>query len=279
MHRVLLALVLSLPLTFACSAPVEDDGVTGGAAITSTTTATASLDSVHRLRADRLVSVFENSTIEIQYDYVEDINDGRGYTAGRGFTTATGDVLSVTQDYLQSAPNDPLALYVPELQRLADAESSDTSNLQGFPDAWKAAAQTEAMKAAEDREVDRSSYEPALAHARALGIHTSLALAELYDAVVMNGDGDDADGVPALIHAATSRAGGTPKAGVSEHKWLQSFLTVRRADLAHAHDPETRKEWAKAVSRVDVFSDLLAAGNDDLDGPIHVGREFDIDVP
>src|ERR1017187_10409152 len=36
-----------------------------------------------RIRAERLTSYFENSTLEPQYDYIENIHDGRGYTAGR----------------------------------------------------------------------------------------------------------------------------------------------------------------------------------------------------
>lgn len=275
--RALLALV-AVPFVVACVSPAADDAAAGSADVVNAG-AQASLTREQRLRADHLVSVFENGTIDIQYDYVEDIHDGRGYTAGRGFTTATGDVLSVTEDYLRAVPHDPLAQFVPELRRLAAAESGDTSNLQGFPAAWQAAARTPEMQAAEDREVDRSSFNPALVHARALGIATPLALAELYDAVVMNGDGDDPDGVPALIRQATQRAHGTPKTGVSEHTWLRAFLQVRRADLAHANDADTRDAWAEAVGRVDVFMDLLDAGNDDLHGPIHVGRGYDVDVP
>ena len=42
---------------------------------------------------DSITSCFENSTKTIQYGYVEALNDGRGYTAGKaGFTTGTGDL-------------------------------------------------------------------------------------------------------------------------------------------------------------------------------------------
>ena len=40
--------------------------------------------------ADQIISVFENNDPVINYDFIGNINDGRGYTAGRaGFTTAT----------------------------------------------------------------------------------------------------------------------------------------------------------------------------------------------
>jgi chitosanase len=270
--------VLSFVLLAACSSAAADDASDGSEAA-STATTEGGFTAEQHLRADRLVSVFENGTIDIQYDYVEDIEDGRGYTAGRGFTTATGDVLRVTKDYLRAAPSDPLARFVPELEKLAAAESGDTSKLVGFPLAWQNAAKTKAMRAAEDREVDNVSFLPAMAHADALGLKTILARAELYDAVVMHGDGDDPDGVPALLTAATKDAAGTPKTGVPEHVWLKSFLKVRRADVAHAYDADTRATWAEAVGRVDAFSDLLAAGNDDLHGPIQVGRGYDVTVP
>jgi chitosanase len=41
---------------------------------------------------DQLTSLFENSTPILQYGYCEDIDDGRGLTAGRaGFTSGTGE--------------------------------------------------------------------------------------------------------------------------------------------------------------------------------------------
>src|SRR5262245_25810326 len=40
------------------------------------------LDRAQKRRADRLISIFENSTPVIQYAYIENIRDGRGYTAG-----------------------------------------------------------------------------------------------------------------------------------------------------------------------------------------------------
>ena len=51
-----------------------------------------------------IVSSAENSTLDYkeQYSYIEDIGDGRGYTAGIiGFTSGTGD--SFIMEYLSSA--------------------------------------------------------------------------------------------------------------------------------------------------------------------------------
>jgi hypothetical protein len=41
------------------------------------------VDAERKHRAAQITSTFENSTLELQYDYVENIGDGRGITAGR----------------------------------------------------------------------------------------------------------------------------------------------------------------------------------------------------
>src|SRR6185437_9800653 len=54
-------------------------------------------------RIEQLTTVFENSTTTFRYDYVEDLGDGRGYTAGRvGFCTGTGDLLDVVERYTEA---------------------------------------------------------------------------------------------------------------------------------------------------------------------------------
>lgn len=70
-----------------------------------------------RKTAFAIVSSAENSTLRYteHYRYIEDINDGRGYTAGLiGFTSATGDLLEVVEYYCRLKPSDnPLARYLP----------------------------------------------------------------------------------------------------------------------------------------------------------------------
>src|SRR5262249_15328459 len=104
------------------------------------------------------------------------------------------------------------------------------------------------------------------------GIKMPLVCAQLYDAILQHGDGEDPDGLGALIERTNAQVGGSPKNGISEEKWLAAFLKVRRSDLAYSYNPETGKEWAGSVSRVDVFVDLLAAKNLSLKGPICITR-------
>jgi chitosanase len=221
-----------------------------------------------RRRTDQLVSVFENGTTALQYAYVERLGDGRGYTVGRGFTTANGDALAVVRAYTDVRPGNPLAAYLATLQQLVAATSDDTSGLPGFPAAWRAAANDPEFRAAQDRIVDQNSFLPAMAHAGQLHVTSALGRAILFDTVFQHGDDPDPDGTPALITRTNAVAGGPPGGGVSEGAWLRAFLDVRRADLAHTANPATRARSAQSVDRVDAWRSILDRGNFALDGPI-----------
>jgi chitosanase len=232
-------------------------------------------------RAEQLISLSENDTIELQYGYAEDIHDGRGITAGRaGFTTADGDALKVVEIYTKKLPDNGLARFLPELRRLAKEGSGDTSHLNGYVDAWKHAANHHAFRAAQDQVVDQEYYQPSAQYADDNGLNTALARAALYDTIIQHGDGDDPDGLPALLQRTQDEVGGTPKTGVDEKTWLRAFLKIRRADLAHAYDPTTREAWAQSVDRCDAFSQIAAESNYDLHGPIHVHTiDHDATIP
>lgn len=265
--RFLAALVV-VGLMGCAAAPAEDSGESN-AAVTETHAHWLSGDT--KRRAEQLTSLFENSTIEIQYAYVENIDDGRGYTAGRaGFTTATGDALQVIELYTRNVPSNNLAKYIPRLRQLAQSESGDVTGLEGFDVAWRNAASNAAFRAAQDSVVDEVYFVPAMNRADALGLTTALARAAIYDAIIQHGEGDDADGLPALITHTNSRVGGTPANGKDEKQWLDAFFTVRRADLAHANDPDTRAAWAESVNRVDALRAIAHANNYELRGPIRL---------
>ena len=206
--------------------------------------------------------------LDIRYDYIENINDGRGYTAGRaGFTTATGDLVLVVERYAALVPKNPLADYLPRLHELADSGSDSVVGLDGLPNAWQAAAADSFFRQAQDDIVDQEYIRPAVAHWRALGLTSNLSLAALYDAAIQHGDGDDPDSLGAMIDRASARTGGTPAQGISETLWLSHFLQVRRETLAFATDPATRSGWNESVERADVFRELLSANNLTLSGP------------
>ena len=221
--------------------------------------------------ADALVSEFEHGTLAPDYCDVEALGDGRGYTVGRaGFTSADGDLLEFVRDYTAVAPGNPLARLLPQLERSARADSASTAGLAALPAAWRATCNRPLDRVVQDRIVDELYFDQALKLWRQLGLRTPLSLAALYDAMIQHGDGDDPDGIPALVRSATARAGGTPATGIGEARFLQAFLAARRADVVHASDPSTRAVWAQSVDRVDVFSYLLRTGQWQLAAPVNV---------
>lgn len=127
----------------------------------------------------------------------------------------------------------------------------------------------------QDSVVDEWYYLPAMKWADQTGIQTALGKAIFYDTIIQHGEGEDPDGLPALIATTKKKMGGTPKTGIDEKKWIAAFLDVRRADLAHAHNPDTREEWAESVGRVDSLKQLVKAGNFDLHGPFTITWEGD----
>ena len=230
------------------------------------------MSDVERRYADQLICLFENDQPTPQYDYIERLDDGRGFTAGRvGFTTGTGDLYLVVQRYTARVPDNPLAEFLPALHdRLTATNRDDITGLEKLPAAWTTAARDPRFRAIQDSVVDKLYYGPAMKHADRLGIRTALGKAMLYDAIVQHGGGDDTDSLAALLDRTQSRAGGAPKDGVDEPQWLRTFLAVRRESLSHAEDSATRAAWADSVERVDVFRDLLDAGKLDLRGPLRI---------
>ena len=162
---------------------------------------------------------------------------------------------------------------------LAREESGATEGLDGFIKAVRQAARDPRFRQAQDSLVDEFDFQPAAKFANTLGLKTALARTLVYDTLLMHGDGDDPDGLPALLERTRKAAGGTPATGVDEAAWFSTFLRVRRAALEHAHDPATRKVWAEAAGRVDVFRTLAEKGNWDLHGPIVVTGEYEARIP
>jgi chitosanase len=224
-----------------------------------------------------MIDIFENESISPKYDYIENLNDGRGYTAGRdGFSTADGDLLEVVEAYDDMRRNNVLVGFVPILKEVQGTASS--YGLEDLPAAWKEAASDPLFRQAQDQVSDKLYYSPAMRTADDLHLQSPLAKFALYDAIIQHGAGDDPDSLGGIIRAATEDVGGPPdKAG--EEKWLMAFLTARKAVLLNAADPETRAAWRESVGRVDEQLRLLKAGNLQLSSPLKLnpyGTEFTV---
>lgn len=82
--------------------------------------------------------------------------------------------------------------------------------------------------------------------------------------------GDDPDGVPAMLRRAKRRAGGTPRTGVRESRFLRAFLRVRRATLLDPANEDTCDEWRESVGRVALFGYLVRTRQWRMASPVRV---------
>lgn len=233
---------------------------------------TSHLTPKQKLTAEQMTSFFENSTLEFQYGYAENLGDGRGITAGRsGFTTGTGDAYIVIKKYTEVVPNNPLAKYLPELKRLRKAEDKDdTENLESYESDWKLAAEDETFRRIQDEVNDELYFLPSQKIANKLDLNFALSRAALYDACIQHGRGDTADSLDAIVEKTNELLNGSPKDGIDEAVWLAKFLEVRKSVMLNPDDKDSQEEWADSVERVDTFITLLKKKNFELTLPMKI---------
>nr|WSW65951.1 chitosanase [Streptomyces sp. NBC_00995] len=212
--------------------------------------------------AMQLVSSAENSTLDWkgQYGYIEDIGDGRGYTAGIiGFCSGTGDMLGLVELYTERQRDNPLAAYLPALRDVDGTDSHDGLD-PGFSEAWKTAAGDPAFQQAQNDERDRVYFGPAVGRGKSDGLGT-LGQFAYYDAIVMHGGGDDGASFGAIRERALARAK-PPAQGGDEVTYLNAFLDARVWAMRQeeAHSDTSRVDTAQRV--------FLEEGNLNLDPPL-----------
>jgi chitosanase len=218
-----------------------------------------------RRRAMQMTSYFENSTIDFQYDYIENIHDGRGYTVGRiGFTSATGDLADLIHSFCDPQSRaDKICSYESILDRLAQTRSADTTALgPQFLDAWKEAARTPAMRQAQDLATESWYYQPAIETGETEGLKLPLSFAVFYDSAIEHGPK-----ALQIVVNRTNQSVGTP-AIRGEKVWLQAFLEIRRQELLHPKRTESQEAWAESVPRVVFYESLIQQNNWNLVGPL-----------
>ncbi|MGW3989970.1 chitosanase [Streptomyces sp. NPDC004830] len=212
--------------------------------------------------AMQLVSSAENSSLDwrAQYRYIEDIGDGRGYTAGIiGFCSGTGDMLDLVELYTARKPGNVLARYLPALREVDGSDSHDGLD-PGFPGDWRRAAGDTAFQRAQDDERDRVYFGPAVRQGKADGLRV-LGQFAYYDALVMHGDGGDPLGFRSIRNRAL-RTARPPAQGGDEVKYLDAFLDARvwAMKQEEAHSDTSRVDTAQRV--------FLRRGNLDLNTPL-----------
>ncbi|QTT78230.1 chitosanase [Streptomyces mobaraensis NBRC 13819 = DSM 40847] len=212
--------------------------------------------------AMRLVCSAENSSLEWRryFDYIEPYDDGRGYTGGIiGFTSGTGDMLRLVEEYTTKKPGNPLAPFLPALRK---ANGSDTHAGLGkpFEEAWHKAARDKAFQDAQEDLRDRMYFDPAVRQAKEDGLR-ALGQFVYYDAIVMHGPGDDKDSFGGIRKAALKKAK-PPARGGDEKAYLDAFLDARKKVMKaeKAHSDTSRIDTAQRV--------FLNDGNLDLEPPL-----------
>lgn len=212
--------------------------------------------------AMELVSSAENSSLDwkAQYRYIEDIGDGRGYTGGIiGFTSGTGDMLSVVQAFTKAEPGNALAKYIPALQRVNGSDSHDGLG-DGFVSAWRSVGSDSKFRAAQDAERDKTYFNPAVSQGKTDGL-SALGQFIYYDAIVVHGPGSDSSSFGGIRQAALKKAK-TPAQGGDEKTYLNAFLAARTIIMK-------QEEAHSDVSRIDTEQRVfLANGNYSLNTPL-----------
>jgi chitosanase len=221
------------------------------------------VDAERKYRAAQITSTFENSTLELQYDYVENIGDRRGITAGRaGFTSATGDLLLLVRRYTEVKPDNVLAPYIPSLEAVNGTDSQ--MGLAGFTDAWAEAAEDPDFRSLQDQLVDELYFVPAMTIAADLGIETPLGQLIMWDTMIQHGAGGD-NGTWAIIEETQKNVGPIDE---NESVWLEAFLDARLRRLLLMYRDTTENADASSESRVDALRSLLREGKLALEPPL-----------
>ncbi|GID97692.1 chitosanase [Amorphoplanes digitatis] len=208
--------------------------------------------------AMQIVSAAENSSLDwrAQFSYIEDIDDGRGYTAGIiGFCSGTGDMLELVEAYTRTTPSNVLARYLPALRRVNGSDSHAGLD-PNYPRDWRRAAQDPAFRAAQEAERDRVYFNPSVAKGKSDGVR-ALGQFAYYDAAVVHGY----EGMESIRSRALRRAK-PPAQGGDETRWLNVFLDERVVEMKKeaAHEDVSRIETAQRV--------FLRNGNLDLNTPL-----------
>ncbi|MFB7685574.1 chitosanase [Streptomyces sp. NPDC056140] len=221
----------------------EVEAYGGGATTPPPSTGTNLDDPAKKEVAMKLVSSFENSSLDwrAQFSYIEDIGDGRGYTAGIiGFCSGTGDMLDLVERYTAAKPGNPLAPYLPALRAVNGTDSHQGLD-PGFPNAWRQAAADPVFQATQEAERDRVYFNPAVGQAKTDGLK-ALGQFAYYDAAVMHGE----EGFRSIRRVALSRAT-PPSQGGNETTYLHAFLDAREEEMRkeEAHSDTTRVSTAQ----------------------------------
>lgn len=199
-----------------------------------------------------LVSIAENSSTSWweQYDYCEDIKDGRGYTAGfYGFCSGTGDMLEVFKELSNINPSHALVKYLPALIKVNNTQSHN--GLDGLVDACKKYCDND-YKLAQWRICYKLYWKPVIDYANNNKLVNAITIGELYDTIINFGNLKD---ITTRVKSSTG----------DEVKWLNEFLNIKQ-------DWITNKDYSLNSGQPDrciLWRSILDSNNLSLTRPIN----------
>jgi chitosanase len=203
----------------------------------------------------QMTTTLENSETQLQWNYAENINDGRGITFGCiGFCTGTYDGNILVKYYTTLNSNNPLAKYISALDKI-DAGTHNAAGGDGNPSVAGLDSfindvhncNDPLFKQAQLHELDEMYYNPAIAEANTIGAKYPLTQALLYDASVREGP----DGMKSLVSKSGSIS--------DEASFDRNFISQYTAAL--------KKEGLGDTDRMAGFTAVLSSGNYNLVTP------------
>lgn len=264
--NLLIASIFALLLLSGCAADKPNTNNSNTTDPTNNTKATNPTDNVQvaselKKTCLQLTTACENGSTVFNYNYAENIDDGRGITFGIiGFTTGTYDGNELIKYYTQLNPNNNLAKYIPALDKIdsgkrdTEDKSADVTGLANFISDVKS-CDDPLFKKAQLYELDAHYWNPAVKLTDSLGAKNNLTLAFIYDTCVNHG----ADGAQDFINDAKDALNGTPATGINENEFLFKLMDYRYSYLKQ-DDPDGAK-------RVKAYQRLLTDGNINLKLP------------
>jgi chitosanase len=229
-----------------------------------------------KAKALQMTTACENSTTKLQYNYAENIGDGRGVTFGFvGFCTGTYDGNMLIKYYTKLNPSNTLAKYIPALDAIDSGSHSQnggdsnpgTSGLDGFIKDVNSCTDP-LFKQAQIYMADQLYWNPAVKIADSIGAKNPLTQAFIYDMCVNHGE----DGAQDFVNKAKNALGGTPGTGIDENAFLSKVMDLRYSYL--------KTEDSAGSDRVNAFRRILTSGNVGLSAPFSFtvyGDAFTID--
>jgi hypothetical protein len=215
-----------------------------------------------------LVSIAENGTTSWwnNYNYIEDIGDGRGYTINIvGFCTGTSDFLWFVQNLQKFSPNHPLVKYIPALQKVDGTASH--AGLDGLPALIKSLGNDADYLRATWEAIIHFYWGTAMATADQYGLTSPISKGQLYDINLNAGSLS----IAKKVKAKSPALGGDEKVWLAELQDLWQQLITTGDKSLDSGQPDRALMWKS----------ILSKGNVNLDRPITglvcYGDKFQID--